>query len=200
VLSAIATAIISVTSAVFSTTIVALTLAAGQFGSRVLHNFMRDRGNQITCGASLPTRFDVDAKAVRASKGDQLQVVDHARLMDPAVEHDLVVPSRTRPGHFVVEGGIGAHVWKDGDLEPELLEEVRGVFVFGRSRSLQQDAEFGILQFGEVAVRARSSGIHDPFTAMNRVDRISSLLSRPWGARLPPGRALRRRGPPAGRG
>jgi uncharacterized membrane protein len=55
VLSAIVTAMISMTSIVFSITIVALTLAAGQFGSRVLSNFMRDRGNQITLGTFIAT-------------------------------------------------------------------------------------------------------------------------------------------------
>ncbi|TVP50835.1 MAG: DUF2254 domain-containing protein, partial [Gemmatimonadales bacterium] len=55
VLSAVVTSMISVTSVVFSITIVALTLAAGQFGSRVLRNFMRDRGNQITLGTFIAT-------------------------------------------------------------------------------------------------------------------------------------------------
>jgi uncharacterized membrane protein len=134
---------------------------------------------------SLPTRFDADAQAVRASSGDHLQIVDHERLMDLAMENDLVVRLRARPGDFVVQGGIVAHVWKDGDLEPELLEEVWEVFVLGRSRSLQQDAEFGILQLVEVAVRALSTGINDPFTAMNCVDRISSLLCRLSGRAFP---------------
>ena len=282
VLSAIVTSMISVTSVVFSITIVALTLAAGQFGSRVLRNFMRDRGNQITLGtfiatfvyamlvlrtvrgvddaefvpplamsagillvfvsvgvliyfihhvassiqadsvvrsiavetedaierlfpgamgregpdgdrpehrnpgaAALPTRFDADAKAVHATRGDHLQLVDHEELMDLAVKHDLVIRLRARPGDFVVHGGIIAHVWKDGDLDPGLLHDVGEIFVFGRSRSLQQDAEFGILQLVEVAVRALSTGINAPFTAMNCVDRISSLLCRLSGRTFP---------------
>jgi uncharacterized membrane protein len=282
VLATIVTAMISMTSIVFSITIVALTLAAGQFGSRVLRNFMRDRGNQITLGtfiatfvyamlvlravqgvdeaqfvpriamsvgvllvfvsvgvliyfihhvassiqadsvvqsialetedaigrlfpgaigeedpdtdparagppgqADLPARFDADAKTVPAPRGDHLQTIDHERLMDLAVEHDLVIRLRARPGDFVVQGGVVAHVWTEGDLEPELLEEVREVFLLGRSRSLQQDAEFGIFQLVEVAVRALSTGINDPFTAMNCVDRISSLLCRLAGRAFP---------------
>jgi hypothetical protein len=120
--------------------------------------------------------------------------------MDLAVENDLVIRLRARPGDFVVQGGIVAHVWKSGDLDPELLDEVREVFVLGRSRSLQQDAEFGIVQLVEVAVRALSTGLNDPFTAMNCVDRISSLLCRLSGRAFPRVRALRQRWPPAGRG
>ena len=39
----------------FSITIAALSLAAGQMGPRLLRNFTRDRGNQITLGAFLGT-------------------------------------------------------------------------------------------------------------------------------------------------
>lgn len=50
VMSSIVSTMISVTSVVFSITIVALTLAAGHFGSRLVRSFMRDRANQITLG------------------------------------------------------------------------------------------------------------------------------------------------------
>lgn len=275
VLSTIVTAMISVTSVVFSITIVALTLAAGQFGSRVLRNFMRDRGNQITLGtfiatfvyamlvlrtirggddavfvpplatsvgillvfvsvgvliyfihhvassiqadsvvrsiareteeaidrlfpatignegpdrdpsntaaqvtSCLPAGFDASATALPALRSDYLQIVDNERLMALAVEHDLLIRLRVRPGDFVVEGGTIAAVWSDGDMGTALQGEVRRAFVLGQSRTLQQDLEFGILELVEVAVRGMSTGINDPFTTMNCVDRISSLLCR----------------------
>ena len=46
---------IGVAGTVFSITIAALSLAAGQMGPRLLRNFTRDRGNQITLGAFLGT-------------------------------------------------------------------------------------------------------------------------------------------------
>ena len=55
VLSAIVGAMMSVTSVVFSITIVALTLASGQFGPRLLRNFMSDRGSQFTLGVFVAT-------------------------------------------------------------------------------------------------------------------------------------------------
>ena len=39
-------AIISLTGVVFSISVVALTLAANQFGSKILHNFLRDNKNK----------------------------------------------------------------------------------------------------------------------------------------------------------
>ncbi|SFK56850.1 Uncharacterized membrane protein [Nitrosomonas aestuarii] len=43
-------AIISLTGVVFSISVVALTLAANQFGSKILHNFLRDNKNKIVLG------------------------------------------------------------------------------------------------------------------------------------------------------
>ncbi|RJO77577.1 DUF2254 domain-containing protein [Nocardia panacis] len=54
-LTAIAAAIITVVGVVFSITIVALTLASTQFGPRMLRNFIRDRGTQVTLGTFVAT-------------------------------------------------------------------------------------------------------------------------------------------------
>jgi uncharacterized membrane protein len=54
-LGAVASSTIAVAGTVFSITIAALSLAAGQMGPRLLRNFTRDRGNQFTLGAFLGT-------------------------------------------------------------------------------------------------------------------------------------------------
>lgn len=55
VLIAIAAAIITVTTVVFSITILALTLASQQFGPRMMRNFVRDLGNQLSLGIFVGT-------------------------------------------------------------------------------------------------------------------------------------------------
>ncbi len=55
ILTAIAAAIITVVGVVFSVTILALTLASTQFGPRMLRNFIRDRGTQVTLGIFVAT-------------------------------------------------------------------------------------------------------------------------------------------------
>jgi uncharacterized membrane protein len=55
VLIAIAAAVITVIGVVFSITILALTLASQQFGPRMMRNFMRDVGNQLTLGVFVGT-------------------------------------------------------------------------------------------------------------------------------------------------
>ncbi len=55
ILTAIAAAVITVVGVVFSITIVTLTLASTQFGPRMLRNFIRDRGTQLTLGTFVAT-------------------------------------------------------------------------------------------------------------------------------------------------
>ena len=55
VLIAIAAAVITVIGVVFSITILALTLASQQFGPRMMRNFVRDVGNQVTLGVFVGT-------------------------------------------------------------------------------------------------------------------------------------------------
>jgi uncharacterized membrane protein len=55
VLIGIAAAVITVAGVVFSITILALQLASQQFGPRMLRNFIRDRGTQISLGAFVAT-------------------------------------------------------------------------------------------------------------------------------------------------
>lgn len=55
ILTAIAAAVVTVVSLVFSITIVALTPASSQFGPRMLRNFVRDRTTQLTLGTYVAT-------------------------------------------------------------------------------------------------------------------------------------------------
>ena len=55
VLSTIAGSMITVAGVTFSMTILTVSFAAGQIGPRLMNNFMRDRGNQITLGTFIST-------------------------------------------------------------------------------------------------------------------------------------------------
>ena len=54
-LSAIGGSMITVAGTVFSVTIAAVVYASGQYGPRLLSNFMSDRGNQVTLGTFIAT-------------------------------------------------------------------------------------------------------------------------------------------------
>lgn len=63
-------------------------------------------------------------------------------------------------------------------MTDRLADQVRSLFVLGNQRTSDQDIEFGVNQLVEIAVRALSPGLNDPFTAMTCVDHLGSVLCR----------------------
>src|SRR6201995_5851973 len=89
VLIAIAAAVITVIGVVFSITILALTLASQQFGPRMMRNFIRDLGNQVTLGVFVGT-FVFAVLALGSITGDfvphaSITVAEALLLVDIAV-------------------------------------------------------------------------------------------------------------------
>ena len=80
ILTTIAAAIITVVGVVFSITIVALTLASTQFGPRMLRNFIRDRGTQVTLGTFVATFFYTVMVLVSVSPGAHGDFVPHLSI------------------------------------------------------------------------------------------------------------------------
>lgn len=269
VMAAVAGSMMTIASVTFSITIVALQLASSQFGPRLLRNFMRDRGNQVSIGtfiatftycllilrtingteqgefvphlsvtvglalslfslgvfiyfihhsaesiqaenviagvsrelhraidrlypeslgqdqpdsepqlpkADLPENFDRDSMSVPSLVSDYLQAIDVEQLMNLAKEHDLVLSVKQRPGKFFFQGGSLVQAWPAEKIDEGVVKAIRATFYFGARRTLSQDVEFAIDQLVEVAVRALSPGVNDPFTAINCVERLGAAL------------------------
>jgi uncharacterized membrane protein len=260
VLSTIAGSMITVAGVTFSVLVVALSLAASQFGPRVLGSFMRDAGNQVVLGAFagiflycllvLRTvrggeeagRFvphlavtvgvamavigvgvliyfvhhaavsiqvtsviaslaeDLDAgvdrlfpeeaedaapagampapsASVAASRDGYVQAIDFDRLAEAARDRSATLRLEPRIGAFVARGDALAWVHPPA-AAAGLGDEVRAAFVLGSRRTPSQDVEFSVQQLVDVAVRALSPGINDPFTAAACVDRLGAALAR----------------------
>lgn len=112
-----------------------------------------------------------------------------------------VVEVKHRPGHFVTTNTIIAK-WHasnppDDDTCEQIVESICGAFVIGLRRTPRQDITSSIIELVEVAVRALSPGVNNPFAAMNCIDRLSASLSRiasrpfPQGTRLDEDEQLR---------
>ena len=80
ILTTIAAALITVVGIVFSITIVALTLASTQFGPRMLRNFVRDQGTQLTLGAFVATFCYTVITLVSVSPGPRGDFVPHLSI------------------------------------------------------------------------------------------------------------------------
>lgn len=122
---------------------------------------------------------------VVASGDGYVQFVEPDRVLGAAVRGDVVVELFHRPGHYVVAGAPIARVWPVERLTDELSREIDGAIVRGAVRTPHQDIEFVINQLVEVALRALSPGINDPFTAITCIDRLGSGLAQ-LARRKPP--------------
>lgn len=282
ILATIAGSMITVAGVTFSITIVSLTLAASQFGPRLLRNFMLDTGNQVVLGTFVstfvycllvlgsiaPVEGDVfiptlsvhfaiilvlvnvailiffihhvstsiqadhviqavyaelsehlhrlfpeasEGEAGDKSDGDEwegaindkeetenglemmkenhgsrhhihafrdgyLQAIETNSLLEIARTNDLMITLHYEPGEFVVVGDTLVSVKGKARIDDELLHRIGNLFIMGRKRTPEQDAAFAFLQLVEVAVRALSPGINDPFTAIACIDRIGAAL------------------------
>lgn len=260
----IAGVIIGVLGVVFSIIMVPLSLAAAQFGPRLLRTFLRDTGTQVSLGAftgtfifcmavllqlSKSVKHDLPqisvnvalllslisfgvliyfinhvavslqapvvvarvskelhaaiehelhqvpsfAKAalseqskkeqtlstpdhiITAKASGYLQVRDDYSLLRQATHHNIILKLLSEPGDFIVKGAPIVQVWGDIKLD-DITHNVHAAFITGKQRTLVQDITFGINELIEVALRALSPAINDPFTAMTCLDWVSSAL------------------------
>ncbi len=278
-LGAIAGSIISVAALASSIAITALALASGQFGSRLLRNFMDDRGFQITLGtfngtflfclvilratrdtdtgggvpqisitmalalavacvflliyflhhmaraiqapyvvadaaqdlnaeierlygksvekraaapAELAHEFAESEKPdwsegldIEAGKEGYVKAVNYDTLLDLATRNDRTFKLNVRAGDWIGIGDTIATIWPPSSAVA-FEKQLRSCFIGGRDRSSVQDPEYGIKQLVEVASRALSPGINDPFTAMTCLDYLGAALNHILRCEIPP--------------
>lgn len=276
ILSTISGAMIGVAGTVFSVTLVALTLASSQFGSRLIKNFMYVRLNQIVLGSYVSTYLycllvlnaiknndgfsfipsisilvailaavvniillivfihriavsiqadhvisdiqDIISKQVqsifpdkmgdeseakknidpakeifgyqnkiilKSNKSGYLQYVDNEAMMNMAIAHDLLFNLQHRPGSFLVKDGSIGILYTKSTIKEDLIKDLLAQFVIGKTKTAQQDLEYSIHQMVEIAARALSPGINDPFTAITCVDNLTATMCYLAKAKFP---------------
>lgn len=113
---------------------------------------------------------------VLAGDSGYIRFVDLARLVALSKSYHVKVHVVRRIGQFVPAGTPLLMVYKGDRLSDENKAEFQGAFDLGPSRTLQQDAEFGVLQIVDIALKAISPAVNDPSTAVNCVDQLSRIL------------------------
>jgi uncharacterized membrane protein len=111
-----------------------------------------------------------------------------------AAHHDAFVVLVPMIGEHVIVDTPLAWAWCAGDrpkLSPKATQELttgltRGVRL-GFERTAEQDVAFGVRQLADVASKALSPAVNDPYTAVQAVDHLSVILAalatRPLGGR-----------------
>jgi len=107
-----------------------------------------------------------------------IRFLDTRRLVAVSKSYHVKVDVLRRVGHFVPAGVPLMKLSKGDRMPPDGIEELRGAFDFGPTRTLQQDVEFGVLQIVDIALKAISPAVNDPTTAIGSVDQLSRILIR----------------------
>jgi uncharacterized membrane protein len=130
--------------------------------------------------------LETDGYAVRVKETGYIQYIDPDTIFDLAKEKNLVIRLLHKPGHFVRRDMVVALVWPAGLLpekgrvrliDEELEGQIRQAFQIGNVRTPTQDVAYAVNQLVEMAVRAMSPAINDPFTAMTCLDYIGDGLA-----------------------
>ncbi|HEY9090922.1 DUF2254 domain-containing protein [Parasphingorhabdus sp.] len=265
----IAGSMIGIAATVFSITIAAVAYASGNYGPRLLTNFMEDRGNQLSLGVFIATftyslmvlrtvrnedeaatssliaaetalpgftpqlslmvgmvlaitsvavlvyflhhipasirintvlqgigqrlihdikhRFPADTEerepreqisgqAVTASSVGYVRIIDFDGLNDIATESGGTIALKIRTGDFV-HPMVPLVEFGNAELTDEMSHKIRNCISTGGMRSATQDLEYLIDELAEIALRALSPGINDPFTAITAMHWSGAALA-----------------------
>ncbi|MEU0247874.1 DUF2254 domain-containing protein [Streptomyces sp. NPDC006235] len=162
---------------------------------RISHVIARIATESFRVAASMPVPTGGQDEAARLGsatawvphegRAGVLRDVHITRLVRVARKHGVVLRLIPRIGDFVVPGMpvLAVH---GGPVPPR--RALRYAISVGVERTYHQDLGFGLRQLSDIALRALSSAINDPTTAVQALDRIVQFLAalsrRPLDAAL----------------
>lgn len=143
-------------------------------GERLLRS-VRQRFPQ-DCGAEQQDQPPQGAPVAATGTG-YIQIIDFAGLDRIARDAQCRIELRLRPGDFVHPDVVLLAV-VGTELDLRLADRLRGCFSLGAMRSPSQDIEFLIDELVEIALRALSPGINDPFTAVTALHWLGAATAQ----------------------
>src|SRR6266849_5396587 len=147
------------------------------------------RGGLLAGGQEAPA-VPAWAVPVTSRRSGYVQAARPGVLLSRAARYGVCLRLRPRVGEHVVAGTTLAWIWRpspdDPAPDPRAFSRALGAGVrIGFERTLEQDAAFGIRQLVDVACKALSPAVNDPYTAVQAVDHLSvifcTLAQRPLG-------------------
>ena len=133
----------------------------------------------------IPANFEAAARPVQSKETGYLQAIEDETLMRVACDENLLLQVKAYPGAFIIEGSPLAVAYPADRITHHVEKRINQAFVMGHELTKQQNVAFPIEQLVEIALRALSPGINDPFTAIRCIDRLADGLARLASRDLP---------------
>jgi uncharacterized membrane protein len=196
VTGAVVLVVLSIGALIYFVHHVSTTLQIGELAAAIVVDLRNtlDRQDAETSGAddhedTIPPAPN-NAIAIAAAESGYVQRIDYDVIVKAAAAHDAVIWIRREPGAFLVAGTPMAFVHPPHAADTDLAAAVRQACLVGRDRTLWHDPEFAVKQLVEIALRALSPGVNEPFTAITCIDRLTEGLAHAARARPPLSRHL----------
>lgn len=122
---------------------------------------------------------------IKSTKSGYLRYIDSKAILEIMADNDSLFELKHRPGSFIVKGEEIGVVYSSTEWQEESIDEMLSQFVFGKTKTSQQDLEFSIHQMVEIAARALSPGVNDPYTAIACIDNLTATLCYLAQAKFP---------------
>lgn len=119
----------------------------------------------------------LDLADIQIASSGYLQAINKDDLLALAVRQDAVIVLQCAAGDFLVSDAVLARIspaWRADD--DQLVQAINAACLQGKVRTPEQDIQFLFDELLEVALRALSPGVNDPFTARDCIDRIADAL------------------------
>ncbi|MFN4763625.1 DUF2254 domain-containing protein [Gillisia sp. Q332] len=126
-----------------------------------------------------------NSTSIKSPKSGYLQYIDSETLKEIVTKHNSLLELNHRPGSFLVKGGEIGILYSSTNWEEDTLEDLLDQFVIGKTKTSQQDLEFSIHQMVEIAARALSPGVNDPYTAIACIDNLTATMCYLAEAKFP---------------
>ena len=114
--------------------------------------------------------------SVKSQKNGYLQYIDGDSLLKLASKFNVLIELNFRPGDHLVTDIEIAKLYANNELKVDEIKKFYNQFVIGKTKVGDQDVEFSIHQMVEIASRALSPGVNDPYTAMTCIDNLTASL------------------------
>lgn len=114
-------------------------------------------------------------QVLRSPQAGYIQSVEGERLVSLASDSGALIKLSVEPGFFVAPNTILGRVYGEMELNPKAL---RNCFVIGPERSPTQDIRCLMDQLVDIAGRALSPGVNDPFTAIACIDWLGAVMAK----------------------
>ena len=135
------------------------------------------RQRELARRAHSSSALDVDTAGwtvVAARLSGYLQRIDFDALISAAAKADVVVSVHHRAGAFV---NVGRPIFSvSAELSAADLDAIHAAITVGTYRTMEQDLEYAIAEYVEIALRAMSPAVNDPATAISCIDWIGDAL------------------------